>query len=158
MVKLACIILFLMAFLDGPAQLQLVLIKGNKIIIRFSEGDHIRFQRKGQDFFFNGAITGISQEYIKIGEEDTTYLYQIKCIDMHGLPNTGFKTDEIGSKLVVAGTLLLLIDGLNTSNGSQVGTGVIVVSSVLVGSGTLMLFVNNNYFKIGRKKKVIVMK
>ena len=157
MLKMFCIMLFITSSLNSYAQRQLVLIKKNKVITRFSEGDQIRFKRKDRDFFSNGIITGISQAYIKLGDEDTTYLHQIKSIDMHGLPNSGFKTADIGGKLVVAGALLLLLDGLNTTNGNQISTGIIVVSSVFVGAGTFMLIFNNNFFKIGRKKKVIIM-
>jgi hypothetical protein len=158
MVKLLCIILTLFAFYPCQAQRQLTLIQQNKIVTRFSEGDHIRFQRKDRDYFSSGKITGISQEYFKMGDEDTTYLYQIKRIDLRGLPNSGFKTAEIGPKLMMAGALLILVEVLNKSNGSGTDTSLIVVSTALVGSGIIMLFVNNRYFKIGGKKRVIVMK
>ena len=72
-----------MTFLDGFSQHQLVLIKNNTVITRFSEGERIRFKRKDRDFFSSGIITGISQEYIKLGDEDTTYLHQIKSIDLY---------------------------------------------------------------------------
>jgi len=156
MLKL-CVIVYLIAFTQAWGQKQLVLIKGNKIVCRFSEGDHIRFRRNDTDYIFNGIITGISRDYFKMGDEDTTYLHQIKSIDLRGLPNSGFKTADIGSKLIAAGAVLLLIDGVNTANGNKISTGVVLVSSSFIVAGTVMLFFNNNYFKPGRKKKVIIM-
>jgi len=155
-----CIFIFLLQFWfqAGHGQRQLVLVKENKIVSRFSEGDQMRFKRKDRDFFQAGTITGIYREYFKMGEHDTTWLYQVKAIDLRGHSHSGFKTAESGAKLILAGVLLILIDALNSQNGfNGVDTGMIVVSSTLVGTGILMQFVNNNVFKIGRKKKVIVM-
>ena len=154
--KVALFLLVLISSLESYSQGRLVLIKQNKIITRFSEGDRIRFKRKDRDFHSNGIITGIRHNYIKLGDEDTTYLHQIQSIDMHGHPNSGFKTADTGIKLMMAGVLLLLVDLLNPSNGSQVDDSLIVVSSALFCSGAVMVFVNNNYFKIGRKKKVMI--
>ena len=56
--------------------------------------------------------------------------------------------------LIVAGTALVLIDALNSDN---VGPGVAIVSGGLITTGIFMQFVNNDIFKIGRKKKIITM-
>ena len=154
--KVATVLLILISIGSGYSQGRLVLLKENKIITRFLEGDRIRFKRKDRDFYSNGIITGIRHNYFKLGDEDTTYLHQIQSIDMHGHSNSGFKTADTGIKLMMAGVLLLLVDLLNPSNGSQVDDGLIVVSSALFGSGAVMVFVNNSYFKIGRKKKVMI--
>ena len=138
-------------------QKQLILIKGNNVIARFSEGDHIRFRRNDTDYVFNGTITGISQTYFKLSDEDTTYLDQIKSIDLRGQPNFGFNWADAGGKLIAAGAILLLIDALNTSNGNKIGTGVAVVSATFIVSGTAMMLSKSNFFKPGRKRRVIVM-
>jgi hypothetical protein len=156
MLKL-CVIIILISCIQAFGQRQLVLIKGNTVITRFSEGDHIRFRRNDTDYIFNGIITGISQEYFKLGDEDTTYLNQIKSIDLRGLPNSGFKTADMGGKFIAAGAVLLLIDALNTANGNKISTGVVLVSSSFIVVGSAMLIFNNNYFKPGRKKRVIIM-
>ena len=156
MLKL-CIIIIFISCIQVFGQRQLVLIKGNTVITRFSEGDRIRFKRNDTDYIFNGIITGISQEYFKLGDEDTTYLHQIKSIDLRGLPNSGFKTADMGGKFIAAGAVLLLIDALNTANGNKISTGVVLVSSSFIVVGSAMLIFNNNYFKPGRKKRVIIM-
>ena len=156
MLKL-CVIIFLISLTQASAQKQLVLIKGNNVIARFSEGDKIRFKRKDTDYVFNGVITGISREYFKLGEEDTTYLDQIKMVDLRKVPTLGFKIADMGSKFIAAGVLLLFIDGLNSSNGNAISASTVAVSATFVAAGTYMMFFNNNYFKPGRKRKVIVM-
>jgi hypothetical protein len=135
------------------AQKQLVLVKKNKVIARISEGESIRFKRKGEDHFARGIIEGIQKESFRIGE-DTTYLYNVVAIDLRGKSSSGFKVRQSGVMLIVAGSALLVISAINTG---VPGSGITTVSGAFIGTGIFMLFVNNDIFKIGRKKKVIAM-
>lgn len=56
--------------------------------------------------------------------------------------------------LIVTGVAVVLIDAFNSDT---VDTGVATVSGALITTGIFMQFVNNDIFKIGRKKKVITM-
>lgn len=138
---------------SAQSQKQLVLVKKNKVIVRISEGESIRFKRKGQDHFTKGIIEGIQNESFRIGE-DTTYLYDVAAVDLRGRPNGNFKVRQAGVMLILAGTALILIDAVNSG---QVGSGIAGVSGAFITTGVFMLFVNNDIFKVGRKKKVIVM-
>ena len=137
----------------GYSQKQLVLIKQNKIVLRISEGEFIRFKRKDQNHFTRGFIGGIQQEYFRIGD-DTTYLYNVAAIDLHGRPNSSLITSRSGITLIIAGAVLTLIDALNSND---VASGTVAVSGALITSGIVMQFFNNDIFKIGRKKKIITM-
>ena len=140
-------------------QPQLTLLKGDKTIYSFHEGDQIRFKRKDRDHFNIGYLNGIYKDYIRIGE-DTTYIHQLEKIDMRGKPNSGFKTQFIGATFITAGLVLFLGDLINQTLVSdqtyEASTGVIAVSASLIGAGTAMQFVNNNNFKFGKRKKVVV--
>ena len=138
---------------SAQSQKQLVLVKKNKVIVRISEGESIRFKRKGQDHFTKGIIEGIQQESFRIGE-DTTYLYDVDAIDLRGRPNGNFKVRQAGVMLILAGAALVLIDAVNSGN---VSSGAVGVSGAFITTGVFMLFVNNDIYKVGRKKKIIVM-
>ncbi len=135
------------------SQRQLVLVKKNKVMARISEGESIRFRRKGEDHFTRGIIEGIQKESFRMGE-DTTYLYNVAAIDLRGKSNGGFKVHQSGVMLIVAGSALVVISAINTGD---LGPGITSVSGAFIATGIFMLFVNNDLFKIGRKKKVIVM-
>ncbi len=151
--KVLCCIVLIHVCVNVLAQPKLVLLKGNKVIARFEEGDHIRFERKDLTIR-TGIITGIHSDFIKLGEEDTTYVSQIRRIDLRGVSNMAFHTASSGKKLIIAGLVLVLIDLFNNNPSHELDSGIMTVASIFVGSGVLLQFVNNNYFKIGRKKKV----
>ena len=135
------------------SQKQVVLIKQNKVIVRISEGEFIRFKRKDQDHFTKGIIEGIQQESFRIGE-DTTYLYDVAAIDLRGRPNSGFKVRQSGIMLIIAGSALVVINAINSKD---LGSGITVVSGAFITTGIFMLFVNNDIFKVNHKKKIIIM-
>jgi len=136
-------------------QTKIILVVRNNIIARYQEGEDIRFQRKGNDYFSYGTITGIHQEYFKIGEADTVYLRQIRRIDLHNKSNTNFNLSGAGQKLIAAGVILYLADGI-AHDFSSVSPGIITVSVAFVGVGMFTQFFNNNFYKIGRRKKVAI--
>ena len=56
--------------------------------------------------------------------------------------------------IILAGAALVLIDAVNSGN---VSSGAVGVSGAFITTGVFMLFVNNDIYKVGRKKKIIVM-
>lgn len=143
----------------GMAQYRLLLLKRDNTVISFKEGDYIRFKRKDRDHFTRGFIAGIHLDYFRIGE-DTTYTHQLQKIDLTGLSNSGFRTASIGKGFIAAGLMIFLGDLINTTLVSDeeytVHSGVMISSALLVGSGVLMQFINNDYFVLGRKKKAVI--
>jgi hypothetical protein len=159
MTKFFALTLFMAAPSLVTAQYRLVLLKVDNTITSFREGDYIRFKRKDRDHFTRGFIAGIHQDYFRIGE-DTTYAHQLQRIDLTGLPNSGFRTASIGKGFIAAGLMIFLGDLVNTTlvrdEGYTAHSGVIISSALLVGSGVVMQFVNNNYFVLGRRKKAVI--
>lgn len=155
--KFVCFILFSVSLGTVFAQRQLVLLKKDLVISRFEEGDRIRFRRKDRDHFTSGIITGIHLDFIKLGEEDTTYLHQIKSIDMRRHSNNSFHTASGGRKLIAAGILLIVLDAVNPNQSNEITPAMLTVSSVFVAAGVFMQFVNNNYFRVGQKRKLTMM-
>lgn len=153
------LILFFLLPSLGHAQNRLVLLKRDNTILSFKEGDYIRFKRKDRDHFTRGFIAGIHPDYFRIGE-DTTYVHLLQKIDLTDLPNSGFRTASIGKGFIAAGLMIFLGDLINTTLVSNeeytVHSGVMISSALLVGSGVLMQFVNNDYFVLGRKKKAVI--
>ena len=147
------IALILLLSSSGYTQKQLVLVKGNKVLAKINEGDYIRFKRKDRDHFTKGFIGGIHQDHFRIGE-DTTYLYNVEAVDARGRATSGFKIRQSGVMLIVVGSALLLIDAVNSD---EVSPGTVAVSGAFIASGIVMQFVNDDIFKITRKKKMIVM-
>lgn len=154
------VIMLLGSMREAAAQRDIVLTKGNTIVVKITEGEYIRVKQKDKDYFDKGFIAGIHLDYFRIGE-DTIYIYNVKKIDMSGRPNVGFKTAHIGITFIVAGTALFLGDLITVTavQGQQYtfDRGVTVVAAALVGSGVAMQFINNKYFKIGRRKKITIM-
>lgn len=141
------------------AQNSLRLIKGNKSVYAFHEADFIRFKRMDRDHFNSGFINGIYDHAFRIGE-DTTRLEWLEKIDLTGLSVSGFKTAEAGRAFIVAGIALFAADAVNTTlvidRPYTLHRGVVTSTALLCVSGLVMQFVNNNYFKPGRKNRVIV--
>jgi len=153
-------VVLLLSSHEVAAQRDIVLTKGNTIVVKITEGEYIRFKRKDRDYFDKGFIAGIHLDYFRVGE-DTVYIYDVEKIDMRGRPNVGFKTAHIGVAFIIAGTTLFLGDLITVTavQGQEYtfNRGVTTVAAALVGTGVAMQFINNEYFKIGRKKKITIM-
>lgn len=139
------------------AQPQLTLLKKDRVITRFKEGEYIRFQRKGNHEFIRAMITGIYPGYFMLGE-DTIYHHEVAKIDISHKTITSFKIASAGKALILAGVSLIVIDAFNTviiqDRTYKVERGVGTASLTLVGVGALLQIFNNNYFKIGPRRKL----
>ncbi|MEQ9414218.1 MAG: hypothetical protein RIF39_10325 [Cyclobacteriaceae bacterium] len=151
------LIFFLVGWVDLSAQPQLTLLKKDQVINRFKEGEYIRFQRKGSDEFIRAVITGIHPGYFMVSE-DTIYHFQVSRVDIRGRTIPGFKVASIGKALILAGVSLVAIDVFNTlvirDTYYEIEKGVATASIGLVTTGGLLQVFNNNYFKIGRNRKL----
>ncbi len=149
-------LLFLLC--QAQAQYRLLLVKGNKQVYSFRETEYIRFKRTDREHFNAGFIHGIYSDAFRVAD-DTTLVSQVHKIDLTGLPNSGFKTATMGKTFMLAGILFFAGDAVNTTlvrdEKYTVHRGVLVSCALLTATGLVMQFVNNNYFTVGRKKKVI---
>lgn len=150
-------IIFILGWGGLSAQPQLALLKKDHVVNRFKEGEYIRFQRKGSNEFIRAVITGIHPGYFMLGE-DTIYHYQVDRVDVKNKSIQGFKVASIGKALILAGVSLAAIDVFNTlvirDTSYEMEKGVATASVGMVIAGGLLQIFNNNYFKIGRKRKL----
>jgi hypothetical protein len=148
-----CLIgLLLVCGLQALAQPQLTLFHNNRIVTRFSEGDLIRFQRKDRTIR-QGFIYAFSPGMIVLQGDDTTWVSQIRWIDLRHVSNTNFKTAPAGKNLILAGGLILLLDYFNNHPHSidpEFGRA----AAGLAGVGLLLQVVNNNKFRPGRHRRM----
>ena len=140
------------------AQPQIALLKHDKIITKYEEGEYIRFQRKGDDGFIRAIITGIHPGFFIVGA-DSIYSYEVAKVDIRKKSQRNYKVSVIGLKIIEAGVLLFAADLFNTTviqdrtyrwNDSAANT-----SMIIIGAGALMQVVNNDIFKINHKRKLV---
>jgi hypothetical protein len=138
------------------AQRQLALLKGDKIITKYGEGEYIRFQRKGEDGFIHAIITGIHPGYFMVGR-DSVFTYDVARIDIRKKSQRNYKVSAIGSRFMQAGVLLLVADVFNTiviMDRKYLWNDASNASLVIIGVGGLMQFINNNSFKLNHRRKL----
>ena len=153
------IFLFVVAVsFESFSQYKLFLIKKNAVVARFEEGEFIRFQWKNSKHFSSGVITGIHRDFFKVGNDDTIYVHQIRKIDLRNHSSTNFHTAASGVLLMAAGAGLFILDLVQLNPNHDVHPGIVTVSCAFVGVGLIAQFVNNNFFKVGRRKKIAILK
>jgi hypothetical protein len=155
-VKVGLISLILVCSLEVAGQPQLTLFHGNRVVTRFNEGDMIRFQRKDRSIR-EGFVYGFSPGMIILQGDDTTFISQIRWIDLRYVSNTNFKTAPAGKNLILAGAVLLLIDYFNNTPHS-IDPEFARVAAGFAGVGLLLQVVNNNKFRPGRHRRLGVIR
>ena len=136
---------------------QLTLLKENKIITRFEEGEYIRFKRKGDEGFIRAIIIGIHPGFFIVGK-DTIFTYDVEKVDVSKKILGNYKISSLGKGLLQAGAFLLLIDLFNQTlildKKYNIENPATTAAFGLIGTGAIMQVVNNDYFKAGRRKKL----
>ncbi|MCB0488554.1 MAG: hypothetical protein R2820_10155 [Cyclobacteriaceae bacterium] len=151
------VFVYLLVSLSSLAQPQLALLKKDRIITRFEEGEQIRFKRKGDDGYSLALIQGIHPGFIIVAN-DTVFTYDIEVVDVRKKKLTSFKVSSIGKGLMIAGAGLFLVDFFNTTviinSDYELKNSAWRGSAVLLGLGTFMQFVNNDFFRQYRHRKI----
>lgn len=155
--KIALVVLSgLLCIHQVEAQRQLALLKGDKIITKYGEGEYIRFQRKGEDGYIHAIITGIHPGYFMVGN-DSVFTYEVDRIDIRKKSQRNYKASMIGSRFIQAGVLLLLADIFNTvviRDQNYRWNDASNASLIIIGVGGLMQFINNDNFKLNHRRKL----
>ena len=137
------------------AQPHLALLRHDEVMYTLHPGDRIKFKSKTSNRPRSGTISGIYRDYITLANKDTVYISHIRKIDVSNLPAQGFHVKSAGTKLMLAGAILFIADRASQSNEGGDATGVTVASAALFGTGLLIWIVYNDYFRVGRKKRVV---
>lgn len=150
------ILLGLLCIQRAEAQRQLALLKGDKIITKYGEGEYIRFQRKGDDGFIHAIITGIYPGYFMVGV-DSVFTYEVARIDIRKKSQRNYKASRIGNGIIQAGVLLLVADVFNTiviMDSAYRWNDASNASLIIIGVGGLLQFINNDNFKLNHRRKL----
>ena len=144
----AAIVIFLIGLtLPALGQEQLVLLKRDRVIGRFTEGDYIYCKMK------NGSprqgIINELEEFSIITNNDTIAFNQIASINLRhrrgALPT-------IGRGFITAGVLYFAVDQVNTLivDGQEgIDSGVVTASAALVGTGLVLIYSKSKYQRVG---------
>jgi hypothetical protein len=144
-------------FSSLQAQSRLVLMRKDRVLYQFIPGDPISVKlRTGSAK--TGTISGVYLDYLTLTKRDTIFINQIQKVDVRDLPFKTFHVAGVGTKLIVAGSLLFIADRASASNEGGDATGVTIASVGLIGSGLIMQFYNNSYFRVGRRNRLGVRK
>jgi len=146
---------FVMASLAANAQKQLVILQGEKVILRLNPGDEFNFSLKNKK--------GIQRSYIN-NLFDTAVMAHKTIVPLHKIDKIYFKQytlrNLVGKFLVVAGVGYFLIDQVNVVlvNGDEasLNKSVTNTSIVLVAVGLPMMLIKKKSQRIGSKYKLYV--
>ena len=147
----------LIFFIQGVAyaQKQLVLVKGEKVLLRLSTGDEIIFKVRGAPAKRISYINNLHDTAL-VAHKDVVPLYKIERLyfTQHNFLNV------VGGALVIGGVGFFLIDQIHVVLVDHQPFGleesVAVPSAVLVGLGLPMLLIRKKSQRLGGRYRLIV--
>lgn len=148
--------LFLALTRTGYAQKQLVLLKGERVLLRLNPGDDFSYQLKGTKQKRTTYVNNLS---------DTAVVTHSDTIPYHKIDRVYFKrstfANRLGLVLVVGGAGYFLIDQFNNvvvhGNDAEINESVARSSLTMVAVGLPMMLIKNDYAKpTGRKRLLLV--
>lgn len=139
---------------------QLVVLKRDRILARFYEGDMMRFAIYPEKKFRYDRIVAFTDTTI-ITTQDTILYYTLSKIDLRNKLDGGLNLKVIGTTLITAGIILPLGDWINVdliqNDDYSFDRGIGTTSAVLIGTGAAMIALNKSHITLyGRKKVKIV--
>jgi hypothetical protein len=153
--RLLTLTLLLLATSLGVAQKQLVLLSGEKVILRLNPGDEFIISLKGDKRKINSYINNLF---------DTAVMVHKTLIPFHKIDRIYFKhsafVNRFGKLLVFGGVAYFLIDQFNTvivqGDKASLDEGVTTVSAGMVAVGLPMMLIKKRYQRVGRKYRLMV--
>ncbi|MEM9857302.1 MAG: hypothetical protein AAF843_08095 [Bacteroidota bacterium] len=130
------------------AQYYLQLKKRNKVIHTYMAGDNIKFKLKGEDFYTNQIITGVTDSTIKFRFLDVAFK-DIEVLKLSSRRSYGLDlVAEFGMK---AGIIFLVIDQFNQLAIQGEGLGpsseVLIISGSLISTALIIWLLKKKKFK-----------
>jgi hypothetical protein len=140
------------------AQRQFIILKDQTVIARFQKGDIIHFARAKDKEILVQRILDLNDTLLMMNQDTIAY-YRIQRMDIEGRQQNKF-LKGLGLGLLAAGILLPGIDYFNSSviqdQDRSVNNGVVVTSGVMVGTGVALLLIKKQYFKPGRRNRMMI--
>ena len=139
----------------GFAQKQLVLLKGEKVMLRLNPGDEFIISLKGEKRKLNSYINNLF---------DTAVMLHKTMIPIHNIDKIYFKhsafINRFGTFLVVGGVAYFVVDQFNTvvvrGDDASLDESVTAVSAVMVAVGLPMMLAKKRYQRLGGRHRLIV--
>ena len=151
------ILLFLLltgAAMTLHAQKQLVLLKGEDVLLRLDPGDEIRFKVKGNKQILHSYVNNLFDGKL-MTHRDTFLFSNIERVYFH----RPLRINIFGGAMVLGGVALFGIDQLNNSaiqgNESSFDQGVTKASIALVAVGLPLLLVKKKSQKLNYKYRLL---
>jgi hypothetical protein len=143
--------------ISTQAQMQLVLLKNEYVILRLNPGDEFIFKLKHSKNIKRSYVNNLS---------DTAVVTHDEVIPFHKIERIYFPQitfyNKIGTACVVGGTLLFLIDQINTSlvkgDEPSLDRGVAITSLTMVVAGLPMMLIKKKSQRINHKFHLMMAK
>jgi hypothetical protein len=154
MIRVVVIVIFVLAATATYSQKQLVLLKGQDVLLRLNPGDDIRFKIKGQKQIIHSYVNNLLDGRL-VTHRDTFLFANIERIYFH----RPLRINVWGGTMMAGGILLFGIDQLNNSgiHGEEMtlDQGVTTASIALVGVGLPLLLVKKKSQKLTYKYRLL---
>lgn len=151
--KCVLLIFLLCCYSIVTAQLQLVLIKHDDVVIRFSEGDSFAYKRK------NGMIR---KDAFIMSLNDSTIITNYDTIAMHQIQGIYFKKESlrgvVGKGLIIGAAAIFVIDQVNTTlvakEDPSLDSRVNTISLTALAIGLPLVLIKSSYKRVGYKQRL----
>ena len=146
--KLVAILIFAFVSVSAQAQKQLVLMKGEKVMARFTEGEYLKCKLKNKKKK-EGRIIELTDTHI-LTSQDTLTILSIESLYLKGKRRVNV-TQGVGGLLFIAGIGYFAIDQLNNliiQGQSGIDEQVAITSLIMTTAGAAMLFLKSPYKKV----------
>lgn len=146
--KVIAVLLLIFACFTVQAQKQLLMMKGEKVIARFTEGEYLKCKLKNKQKK-EGRILELSDTHV-ITSNDTLAILSIESLNLKGRRHVDV-TSGVGGLLFIAGIGYFAIDQLNNlvvAGQSGIDEQVAITSLVMTSAGAAILFLRSPYKKV----------
>jgi hypothetical protein len=156
--KALLLFLFFSVFAQVEAQRFMILQKGanQKTRIRFEEGDLIRYQQKGQEFFVSDIIKEIHPDFLVL-TENILRPEEIAVVDVKDKDERNQTLRNVSVLMYSAAGLLMVAETINSLyhdkrlNYSDEG---LIISGSLLATGFILSKIQYRYFKHRGRNKI----
>lgn len=148
------IVFGLLVVMPAVAQKQLVLLKGEKVLLRLYIGDEILYKVKGSDSRKRSYVSNVY---------DTAVLAHTEVVPFHSIERIYFEQrnfrNVIGGLLVIGGAGYFLVDQLNVSviqGDPSLNQDVTKASVAMVAVGLPMMLIRKKSQRIGGRYRLLL--
>ena len=143
------LVCFLLLSFSGVAQKQLILLKNDRVVGRFTEGDYIRLLMKDGSHR-EGMIIELA-EFTAITSNDTVAFNKIAKVGIPKGQRKGF-APIFGGLMLGVGITMLGLDAINSATGHTAKGGIdpqiLQTSAILIGVGSALVFIKPKYRRV----------